>query len=506
MRHKLILLLIIIILITISLFVNFFLEAYVKNLISSRKYAVFLNGFKIGEEEINNFYGYYRFKRVFKTKRETVISVRKKDNISKTYESYLFIESLIGKPITFKRNRTLGYQDNVESLGKVNKGFILLKKGNKSSEKIVTREPFIFPSYVENQMKKEGINIGHKYHFKVFDPSLETIVNLPIHVKSLTNEVINKKIYKLFKVEGTYYYPKKTVKFYAWVNRNGTIFKVIYPSMKMEKILIELLDETKYNKVPEIAELSYNEPVSGNIPHNPRYIKELEIKIKNENIVEIKKELESSSIQRIIEVGNNFVILSIKSKDYSENNLPLWSTSELNKKEERHLKNTIYSQSNDSEIITLANKLIKNEKNLFRVLQKINTFVFEYLSFNPNRNFRIGLARPKEILALKSGDCTEYAILFASLARALGIPTKVIGGVIYDGKYFAYHMWVQVWCKNEWIDVDPVFQQIGVDATHIAFVSSDLSEKSITEMNLLLTHFISQTKYYVLKTGVSYNK
>ncbi|MBE0460246.1 MAG: transglutaminase domain-containing protein [Candidatus Aminicenantes bacterium] len=478
---------------------NFLIEKYGKSPISSRKYAILLNGFKIGEEKVDNFSSYFRFKKVIKTKREIVTSIRKKEDISKMYESYLFIESLTGKPIFFSSKRIHGYQDEIETSGRVKNGFILLKKDDDSLKKIETRELFLFPSYVENQMKREGLKIGSKYNLKVFEPSLETIIDLFIDVKSLDNKVINKKIYKLFKVEGTYYYPNMKIKFYAWLNRNGTTYKVIYPSMKMEKILVALLHEIQ---IPEVADLSYSVPISENITYNPRYIKELEIKIENENIVELKKELKSSSsIQRIIEVGNNFIILSIKSKEYSQANLFPYSISELNNKEERYLKHTVYTQSNDSEIKSLANKIVKNEKNLLRILRKINAFVFECLSLNLEKNIKIGLARPKEILSLKSGDCTEYAVLFASLARALGIPSRVVGGVVYDGKYFAYHMWVQVWCK-EWIDVDPAFQQIGVDATHIAFASSDLSEKSITEMGLILTHFISKTNYHILKIGI----
>ena len=58
----------------------------------------------------------------------------------------------------------------------------------------------------------------------------------------------------------------------------------------------------------------------------------------------------------------------------------------------------------------------------------------------------------------KSGDCTEYSVLVAALARAKGLPARVVlGSVIteFDGVVGAYgHAWTEVWLEDEWHIVD----------------------------------------------------
>jgi transglutaminase-like putative cysteine protease len=58
-------------------------------------------------------------------------------------------------------------------------------------------------------------------------------------------------------------------------------------------------------------------------------------------------------------------------------------------------------------------------------------------------------------------------MLYAVMARSLGIPTKLAEGLIYtEGLGFLYHSWAESYVDG-WISVDPTFNQVGVDATHI---------------------------------------
>jgi len=48
-----------------------------------------------------------------------------------------------------------------------------------------------------------------------------------------------------------------------------------------------------------------------------------------------------------------------------------------------------------------------------------------------------GLLRTaKEIMANRDGVCREYATLFAALARAAGVPTRLCGGILYSQNAF----------------------------------------------------------------------
>lgn len=75
-----------------------------------------------------------------------------------------------------------------------------------------------------------------------------------------------------------------------------------------------------------------------------------------------------------------------------------------------------------------------------------------------------------EVLTSKAGDCTEHALLFTALARARGLPSRVVGGVMYVGdeaQEFQWHAWAEFHDGQHWISVDPTWGQLPVDATHI---------------------------------------
>ena len=67
----------------------------------------------------------------------------------------------------------------------------------------------------------------------------------------------------------------------------------------------------------------------------------------------------------------------------------------------------------------------------------------------------------------RSGDCTEYAVLTAALARALAHPARVVLGtaILNQGDALgAYgHAWVEVWYKGRWQIVDAALFPVPFD-------------------------------------------
>lgn len=78
----------------------------------------------------------------------------------------------------------------------------------------------------------------------------------------------------------------------------------------------------------------------------------------------------------------------------------------------------------------------------------------------------------------RAGDCTEDALVLASLARAAGIPARIASGVTYSrtryhgaANAFMPHAWVIAWVDGRWKSYDISLE--GFDATHIALSLSD---------------------------------
>jgi transglutaminase-like putative cysteine protease len=78
-----------------------------------------------------------------------------------------------------------------------------------------------------------------------------------------------------------------------------------------------------------------------------------------------------------------------------------------------------------------------------------------------------------EVLRKRKGECQAHTLLYAALARAQGIFTRLAGGLVYmEGMGFLYHSWAESHVGG-WIAVDPALDQVGVDATHIKLVEGD---------------------------------
>jgi hypothetical protein len=119
-------------------------------------------------------------------------------------------------------------------------------------------------------------------------------------------------------------------------------------------------------------------------------------------------------------------------------------------------------------IARLAREVVGDTPGVYAGSVKLAHFVHRRLE----KAYGVSRDRASEVLALGKGDCTEHALLFTALARAAGIPARQVHGLVYarydDGVPALYwHAWVEVKSGEEWIALDPTFDQIVADPTHI---------------------------------------
>lgn len=110
--------------------------------------------------------------------------------------------------------------------------------------------------------------------------------------------------------------------------------------------------------------------------------------------------------------------------------------------------------------------------------EALRGFVHGYLA---RKDLGTGFATASEVASLKTGDCTEHSVLLAALFRAAGIPSRLVGGLLYVEEFagerhiFGYHMWVQAVVDGRWRDYDALTPR-PFDAAHIALVTSALDD------------------------------
>lgn len=77
----------------------------------------------------------------------------------------------------------------------------------------------------------------------------------------------------------------------------------------------------------------------------------------------------------------------------------------------------------------------------------------------------------------RSGNCQTHARLYTALARAAGLPTRFVSGLVYlTDKGFLYHSWAESFIGERWVPVDPTYNQLPADATHLKLLEGHLPE------------------------------
>jgi len=128
-----------------------------------------------------------------------------------------------------------------------------------------------------------------------------------------------------------------------------------------------------------------------------------------------------------------------------------------------YLEDSAEVQSKHPLIRSLAKELVGDTTDAWEASRKINQWVFNNLE-----KVLVDSASALNALKTRKGECQSHTYLFTALARAAGIPTKIVNGLVYSPTYqgFLYHAWPEVYV-GEWRAVDPTFGQDVVDATHI---------------------------------------
>lgn len=140
----------------------------------------------------------------------------------------------------------------------------------------------------------------------------------------------------------------------------------------------------------------------------------------------------------------------------------------------QYLKSNAIVNSDDVRVRTLAQRVTRGMLDPWKKASAINRWVHQNIR---DKNFKVAFAAAAEVARNLSGDCTEHSVLAAAMCRAVGVPSRVVVGLVYVDKLggFGYHMWVEVFVNNRWIAIDPTFNQTSVDAVHIKLSESSLA-------------------------------
>jgi hypothetical protein len=332
--------------------------------------------------------------------------------------------------------------------------------GNTELDIPIDKEPVINPVLYDWLISKNP-KIGKSYEVLLFDPTAvltgsdvgssrailtvegEEVVSIPLGT------------FKTYRVKMNYLGSEDT----AWITPNGEVVKEVSPlgivSFKETGDRFITNNMSSFDIVNKTA-------ISSNLKiENPRDLELLRIRIGG---------IESTDGLDLIDNYRQFIkdgLLEVRVGPLS--GIDTYEIPYTGKALKAYAQESALIQSTNDEIVKQANAILGGEKNSLEAVRKINDWVYKNLEKTPT----ISLPNALDVLESRKGDCNEHAVLFAALARAAGIPTKlVLGLVLLEGKFY-YHAWNEAFV-GKWIAVDPTFGQLPADASHIKFVEGNL--------------------------------
>lgn len=137
----------------------------------------------------------------------------------------------------------------------------------------------------------------------------------------------------------------------------------------------------------------------------------------------------------------------------------------------RFLRPELLIETTDLRVQAQARQIAAGSRNPFRVTQRLTHWVASAIRTEASD------AAPSALVALlrRRGDGNAHVALFVALARALGLPARPVGGLLYAQGRFYYHAWAEVYL-NGWVALDPTFDQFPADPRRLRLVEGSLAQ------------------------------
>jgi hypothetical protein len=174
--------------------------------------------------------------------------------------------------------------------------------------------------------------------------------------------------------------------------------------------------------------------------------------------------------QEVLEQSADRLVLRVtRPEPAGSQSIPIAPTAETR----RYLAASAYVESDDPEIVALARGIVGDERDAWRASLRLQQWVAENMRFD----LGIVMAPSRELLRDRRGTCVGYATLLTTLARAAGIPARLLMGYVYVDGMLGGHAWTEVLIDGRWLPLDAAVPAGGAaDAARFAFVWTSLEE------------------------------
>ncbi len=321
----------------------------------------------------------------------------------------------------------------------------------------------LYPSSIINLYPVlHGLSIGANYSYRVFDPQVQAVAEVTQSVASFEQST-KLLLEPSFKVQTRLHGHQVS----SWINLRGeTIFETamggtLITYKEKEESARRYLTEASLNKkdllldfslirtatsIPCPRDATYMELALAGMPEDlpllqgpGQHVNKREINGKRVAVYEVRSGLEGYET-----AGDAYIDRRERLK---------------------YLTSSYHIESQHPEIKRTAKKVVAGANTPLEKVRALVRWVSDAVEDEVEES-----VSALEVLHHRKGECQAHTLLYTALARASGIPTRLVGGLVYaEDMGFLYHAWAESYVDG-WVAVDPTFNQVGVDATHIKLV------------------------------------
>ncbi len=353
-----------------------------------------------------------------------------------------------------------GHRQQVEGRVEGNRLIYRIKSRGFDKEKSIEFPPGTLPSstFLLNLLA-DGLKVGQKGTLSLFLEPFQMLVDLEYEVLRKDNLEYEGKSVETFaikqKIEG--------IETTLWVAGDGSVIKETtnqgFASFKESAEVAQKLDEPL--TVSSMITMSLVKPDQP-IDRSER-VREIIFYLQPLRSPDLVPQDQRQKILKAEQLPNGLyrATLQVKTEPKRIASLSRWPGEST--QDPKYLEDSAQVQARHPMIRALARELAGDKRNVWQVAKDINRWVYRNLAKE-----LVDTVTALDALHERRGECQSHTYLFTALARAVGIPTRIVNGLVYSQEYsgFLYHAWPEVYV-GEWRALDPTFGQDVVDATHI---------------------------------------
>lgn len=302
-----------------------------------------------------------------------------------------------------------------------------------------------------------GVEVGKSYRLPVFDPSTLSQREVTVRVAGVENLRLGGKSVSARLLESEF----AGIRTRSWIDSSGNVLKEESP------MGLTLVRETREQALrpqggKSVADLLIMTAApSSRTIDRPREVRSLQVRLQGISTRGLalsggRQELRGRILTVVREeIPAGPVSFPIRGRELSP-----------------FLKAEPFIQSDSSAIRDEAEKIAGGETDAVRATRLLMDWVYRNLEKVPT----VSIPSALDVLRTRRGDCNEHAVLFTALSRSLGIPSRIVAGIIYYRGKFYYHAWSENFL-GRWVAVDPLLDQMPADATHIRLVEGNMAQQ-----------------------------